>query len=134
MQRSVAGRRIRAVASNPGLCEWLGINVAHITLYSVGIASALSALSGALAAFDSNLTPTMGFRLLLNGLIVAIAAGVGNTFTLIGAAMALSLVQHLTALYVHSRWIDVVGAAALLILLCIRPRGLGGWRVRQTQV
>src|SRR3989304_4944732 len=62
---TATGKSIRAVASNPELCNIYGISSNKIILIAFGIGSALAATAGILSAMDTNMTPTFGFNLLL---------------------------------------------------------------------
>jgi len=69
MKYSRIGRNIRAVASNPELANIMGISSDRTILWAFGIGSALAAVAGILIAFDTDMTPTMGFRWLLYGVV-----------------------------------------------------------------
>jgi branched-subunit amino acid ABC-type transport system permease component len=52
----------------------LGISPDSITRLAIGLGSALAGIAGVLSALDFDMTPTMGFRLLMNGVVVMIIA------------------------------------------------------------
>src|SRR6185369_10060521 len=79
LQFTSVGKSVRAVSSNPNLCDIYGINSSRIILIAFGIGSALAALAGILSAMDTNLTPTFGFNLLLYGVVAMIVGGLGST-------------------------------------------------------
>ena len=70
------GKQMNAIASNTVLCDILGIRSSTIVMISFGIGSLLAAIAGILVAYDTDLSPTMGFNLLFLGIIVIIIAGV----------------------------------------------------------
>ena len=86
---TATGKSIRAVASNPELCNIYGISSSKIILIAFGIGSALAAIAGILTAMDTSMTPTFGFNLLLYGVVAMIIGGIGSTRGLI----ALSLIH-----------------------------------------
>lgn len=85
LQYAATGKSIRAVASNPELCNIYGISSNKIVLIAFGIGSALAATAGILSAMDTNMIPTFGFNLLLYGVVAMIIGGVGSTRGLIAA-------------------------------------------------
>lgn len=128
------GRGIRGVASNPDLCVLLGLNAARITHWSIGIGSALAAVAGILSALDSDMTPTMGFRLLLNGVIVMIIGGVTSISGFAWAALLLSAAQHLAAYFLDAKWMDTVAFIILIGFLIWKPLGFSGQRLKKVEV
>jgi branched-subunit amino acid ABC-type transport system permease component len=128
------GRAIRGVSSNRELCNIFGISAEKITLYAVGIGSALGAVAGILSAADTDMTPTMGFHLLLNGVIIMIIGGLGNVGGLLIGALFLSAAQNLSAYYLNSQWMDAVAFLILILFLIWRPVGFSGKRLRKVEV
>jgi len=128
------GRGIRGVASNPDLCVLLGLNVDRITLWSIGMGSALAAVAGILSALDSDMTPTMGFRLLLNGVIVMIIAGAGSIRGFAWAALLLSMAQHLAAYFLDAKWMDTVAFIILIGFLIWKPLGFAEQRLKKVEL
>jgi branched-chain amino acid transport system permease protein len=128
------GRAIRGVASNPDLCVLLGIEPRRIARWAIGIGSALAALAGTLSGFDSDLTPTMGFRLLMNGVVVMIIGGIGGIGGFPLAALLLALAQHLAAYYLDAKWMDAAAFLILITFLIWKPLGFRGRRLRKVEV
>ena len=128
------GRAIRGIASNPDLCTVLGINSERTILWAVVIASGLGAMAGVLTALDTDMTPTMGFPLLMSGVIVMIVGGVGSYPALLGAALLLAMSQHLVAYYFDSKWMDAVAFLILIAFLIWKPLGFSGRRLKKVEV
>jgi branched-subunit amino acid ABC-type transport system permease component len=134
MKYNRIGRNIRAVASNPELSNIVGISSDKTILWAFGIGSALAAIVGILIAFDTDITPTMGFRWLLYGVVAMIIGGVGSTWGLIGGALLLATVQHLAAYYFGSQWMDAVAYVILILFLIARPLGFSGKRLKKIEI
>jgi branched-chain amino acid transport system permease protein len=134
LQFSRLGRAIRGVASNPDLCVVFGIDRVRVTIWCVGIASGLAAVAGILSGLDANISPVMGFRILLNGIIVMIVGGVGRAGGLIGGALLLAIAQQLSAYYIDSKWMDPVGYVILIGFLIWKPLGFSGRRLKKVEV
>lgn len=128
------GREIRAVASNSDLCVILGINPKAITRSAIAVGSALAAIAGVLSAIDFDLRPTMGFGLLMNGVVVMIIAGVGNTSGFVWAALLLAFAQHLAGYCLDARWMDATAFVILIGFLIWKPVGFSGRRLKKAEV
>lgn len=128
------GRAIRGVSSNPELCTIVGINFERTMLWAVVIASGLGALAGVLVALDTDMTPTMGFPLLMSGVIVMIVGGIGSYRTLFGTAFLLAMTQHFVAYYFDSKWMDAVAFFILIAFLIWKPLGFSGRRLKKIEI
>lgn len=134
IKHSRVGRNIRAVASNPRLSNILGISSGRAIIWAVCIGSALASVAGILIAFDTDMTPTMGFRWLLYGVVAMVIGGVGSIWGLVGGALLLATAQHLAAYYVGGQWMDAVSYVVLILLLMVRPLGFSGRRLKKVEV
>ena len=131
---TTTGKSIRAVASNPELCNIYSINSNKIILIAFGIGSALAATAGILSAMDTNMTPTFGFNLLLYGIVAMIIGGVGSTKGLIGGALLVAASQHLAAYYIDTKWMDAVTYIILILFLIWKPLGFSGKLLKKIEV
>ncbi|MBI5403391.1 MAG: branched-chain amino acid ABC transporter permease [Ignavibacteriae bacterium] len=134
LQKTKIGKSIRAVESNVNLCKIYGINEERIILISVCLSSFLAAIVGILSAFDTNMSPTFGFNLLLYGLVVIIIGGIGSTKGLISGSLLISSVQHFSAYYIDSKWMDLVTYIILISFLILKPLGFSGKRLRKVEI
>jgi len=134
LQFTTVGKAIRAVSSNPQLCDIYGINPNRIILVAFGIGSALAAVAGILSAMDTNMTPTFGFNLLLYGVVAMIIGGVGSTRGLAVGALLVATAQHLAAYYIDTKWMDAVTYAILILFLIWKPLGFSGVRLRKVEI
>lgn len=128
------GRNIRAVSNNPELSNVVGINSGKVILWAFGIGSALAAIVGILIAFDTDMSPTMGFNLLLYGVVAMIIGGVGSTWGLVGGALLLATAQHLASYYIGSQWMDAVAYIILILFLLWKPLGFSGKRLKKVEI
>lgn len=131
---TATGKSIRAVASNPELCNIYGISSNKIILIAFGIGSALAATAGILSAMDTNMTPTFGFNLLLYGVVAMIIGGVGSTRGLIAGSLLVATAQHLSAYYIDTKWMDAVTYIILILFLIWKPLGFSGKRLKKVEV
>ena len=131
---TTVGKSLRAVASNPDLCNIYGISSNKIILIAFGISSALAATVGILSAMDTNITPTFGFNLLLYGAVAMIIGGAGSTKGLIIGALLLATAQHLAGYYIATEWMDAVTYIILILFLTWKPFGFSGKRLKKVEI
>lgn len=128
------GKSIRAVSSNPELCNIYGISSNKVILIAFALGSALAAVAGILSAMDTNMTPTFGFNLLLYGVVAMIIGGVGSTRGLLAGSLLVATAQHLAAFYLDTKWMDAVTYIILILFLIWKPLGFSGKRLKKVEV
>ena len=128
------GKNMRAVSSNEELSNIFGINSDLVILWSFIIGSALAAIVGILVASDTDMTPTMGFNLLLYGVVAMIIGGIGSTWGLIGGSLLLATAQNLGAYYISSQWMDAIVYIILVLFLIWKPLGFSGKRLKKVEI
>ena len=93
-------------------------------------ASVLAGCAGVLAAYDTDLTPTMGFYGIFMGIVAVVIGGVGSIAGAYCGGLLLGLMQRLGAALLPLRWQDPVVFVVLIVFLVFRPRGIFGVRQR----
>ncbi len=131
---TATGKSIRAVSSNPELCNIYGISSNKVILIAFTLGSALAAIAGILSAMDTNMTPTFGFNLLLYGVVAMIIGGVGSTRGLLAGSLLVATAQHLAAFYLDTKWMDAVTYVILILFLIWKPLGFSGKRLKKVEV
>jgi branched-chain amino acid transport system permease protein len=131
---TATGKSIRAVSSNPELCNIYGISSNKIILIAFALGSALAAVAGILSAMDTNMTPTFGFNLLLYGVVAMIIGGVGSTRGLLAGSLLVATAQHLAAFYLDTKWMDAITYIILILFLIWKPLGFSGKRLKKVEV
>ncbi len=120
------GLAMRAIADNPELSRVFGIPKDRIILYAFGLGSLYAGLGGILIGFDTGITPTFGFNLLLYAIVVMIIGGVDSIWGIVAGAFILATVQNLTAYYIDTKWMDAITYTILIVFLIVRPYGVSG--------
>lgn len=128
------GTQIRAVSENNDLATIYGISSNKIILICVGLGSALGAIAGILSAMDTNLTPTMGFNLLLYGVVAMIIGGVGSFRGLLLGSLLVAVLQNLVAYYLDTKWMDATTYILLIAFLLWKPLGFSGKRLKKVDI
>jgi branched-chain amino acid transport system permease protein len=127
VQRTRLGLGLRAAAVSPVEAGLLGVPVAAMLAVTWGIATALAAVGGVMAAPSLHLGPSMMQTVLLYVLVSAVHAGVRSPAGAVVGGLLLGVALELLAAYVH--WVggELKPAAALALMLALllaRPSGL----------
>jgi len=128
------GLAIRAISQNPELSSVFGIPKDRVVFYAFALGSFYAGLGGVLVGFDTGITPTFGFNLLLYAIVVMIIGGVDSLWGIVAGAFILALVQNLTAYYIDTKWMDAITYAILILFLLIRPYGVSGIKNRKVEI
>lgn len=134
LKKSKVGKAMRAVANNTDLANITGINTNGVVLWTFAIGSAMAGLAGILVALDVDMTPTMGFRALLMGVIAVIIGGVGSMPGIVLGALLLGFAQNIGAWFLPSHWQDTIAFAIMLIFLLLRPQGFFGKPFKKAEI
>jgi branched-chain amino acid transport system permease protein len=126
LRYSLLGKQMRALADDLDLAETAGIDTRRVILYTWLFAGGLAGLAGVLSGELANLTPALGFGLLLPIFAAVILGGIGNPFGALSAGLVLGVVTEWSTLLVDARWKVTFGFLALIIALIIRPQGIFG--------
>ena len=122
--RTILGKRIRAVASNPMLADITRLQPQTVYIYVIAIASALVCLPGILVPLDLGLQPYNGVKSLLTATIAMIAGGVGSITGAFVLSVAIAVVQNLSLLVMPGEWSIGVTFFIFVIFMLFRPTGL----------
>ncbi len=135
LSRTKLGLGLRAAATSPAEARLAGIPVAAMAAVAWGLAAALGAVAGILAAPSFSLEPNMMLTVLFYGFAAAVVAGMRSPLHAVAAGFALGVAVELLGAYVH--WVDGVlrlpfAVALVLVLLLARPSAVfgrqGTWR------
>jgi neutral amino acid transport system permease protein len=126
LRYSILGKRMRALADDLDLAETAGIDTRRVILYTWLFAAGLAGLAGVLSGALTNLTPDLGFELLLPIFAAVVLGGIGDAFGALIAGLVLGIVIEWSTLFIDARWKVAVGFIALIIALIIRPQGIFG--------
>jgi branched-chain amino acid transport system permease protein len=122
--RTILGKRIRAVASNPMLADITRLQPQSVYIYVIAIASAIVCLPGILVPLDLGLQPYNGVTPLLTATIAMIAGGVGSITGAFVLSVAIAVVQNLSLLIMPGEWSIGVTFFIFVIFMLFRPTGL----------
>ena len=120
------GKAMRAVADNPMLAAIKGIDADTIARVVNFVGMGLAGLGGMLIGLDTTIDPLTGFRSILSVFAAAVVGGLGSIPGALVGALTVGVGEELCLLFLSPDYRSVVGFAAILLVLTLRPRGILG--------
>ncbi len=130
LYRTKLGTAMRATADNPALARASGIDVAATRRWTWIIGGALTAVAGCLLALQSQLSPELGFILLLPIFAAAILGGVGSPHGAFIGGLLVGIIGEVAVGigFIAPGYKLAVVFVVLIVVILLRPRGLFGGR------
>lgn len=127
--RTKIGLGLRAAAVNPVEARLVGVRVAAMLAVGWGLAAALGAVAGVMAAPSLFLEPNMMQTVLLYSFAAAVLGGMDSPVGAVVGGLVLGVLLNLSGTYIH--WIGgelrlATALAVILGVLLLRPSGLFG--------
>ena len=122
------GKAMRAVADNPTLASVKGIDADRVARLTTFVAMGLAGVGGMLVGLDTSIDPLTGFRVILSIFAAAVVGGLGSIPGAVVGALTIGVGEELSLLVLAPAYRTVVGFAAILLVLTLRPRGILGER------
>ena len=124
MQRTPAGRRMRAVMQNRPLASVSGVRTTRVDKTTFFIGSGLAGLAGVAITLLGPVGPTLGLAYIINAFLVVIVGGLGQLRGAIFAALAIGMASSFIE-YNTTASIASAGVFLLIVLfLQWRPQGM----------
>jgi branched-chain amino acid transport system permease protein len=126
------GLAMRAVAVQPLSSQLVGIPVSLILMLSWGIAGAVGAIAGILAAPIVFLDPHMMSGIMIYAFAAAIVGGIDSPIGAVVGGILLGVFENLVGAYLVGTELKLTLALlAMIVVLLIKPTGLLGSRTAQ---
>jgi branched-chain amino acid transport system permease protein len=127
LTRTKLGLGLRAVADAGDEARFAGIRAPGLHAVGWGLAAALGAVAGLLAASSGVLEPNLMRTILLYAFAAAVLGGLESPLGAVVGGLVLGVLLSLTGAYVH--WVGrgllpAAALAVLLVVLVVRPQGL----------
>jgi len=123
------GLAMRAASTNPDASRLVGVRVGWMLGIGWGLAAALGAVAGMLAAPTVFLDPNMMQALLIYAFAAAVLGGIDSPFGAVAGGLMLGVGLNLIGAYVDFVGADLrlpVALLIILIVLLVRPEGIFG--------
>ncbi len=130
LQKTRAGKAMRAVSDNKDLAESSGIDVERVISWVWIAGSALAGLGGVLFGLTENINWEMGFRILLLMFAGVTLGGLGSAYGALVGSIIVGIFIQMSTLFIPSDMKNVGALAVLIVILLVRPQGLLGRKER----
>lgn len=128
LQKTKVGKAMRAMADNVDLAKVSGINTERVVLWTWILGAVTAGAAGIFLGLDTQIAPTMGWRLLLPIFSAAILGGIGNPYGALVGGLVIGLASELSTLVISPAYKSAVAFAILIVMLIVKPTGLLGGR------
>lgn len=126
LEKTRAGKAMRAVADNRDLAESSGIDVEKVISWVWVGGSALAGLGGVLFATTEAIGWEMGFRILLLMFAGVTLGGLGTAYGALFGSLIIGVFIQTSTLVIPSDLKNVGALLMLVVVLLVRPQGLLG--------
>jgi branched-chain amino acid transport system permease protein len=126
LSRTFIGRAIQAVAQDQQALRLMAANPTRIKRIAFGLSFATAALGGAARIIIQPVEPSIGREYIGRIFAICVLGGLGSFPGMVIAAVALGVVENLTATFFGPSWAPAVAFGILLITLAVRPSGILG--------
>ncbi|EKD61036.1 MAG: putative amino-acid transmembrane lipoprotein abc transporter, partial [uncultured bacterium] len=128
LKTSRKGLEIRAMMQNPEGAVLSGISVRWTALPVTMLTGALAGLAAILLSQTIFVSPTSGTMPLIKGLTIALLGGLGSVPGAVAGAIIIGFLEAIVGAipFLGQRYVLFATFLFIIIVLIIRPRGLGG--------
>jgi branched-chain amino acid transport system permease protein len=132
VQRTQAGKAMRATAQDRDAARLMGIDVDRTISLAFLLGGALAGAAGLIAAiFTTQVVFDLGFKAGLLSFTSAVLGGIGNVVGAMLGGFLIGLIQALSDQYFATQWTNALIFGILVAILVFRPTGLLGEDVGQ---
>ncbi|MDF2538379.1 MAG: inner-rane translocator [Herbinix sp.] len=127
INKTKAGRAMRAVSEDKGAAQLMGINVNRTISMTFAIGSALAAIAGILFISQyQSLNPFMGGLPGIKAFVAAVLGGIGSVPGAMLGGVLLGIIESISKAYISSELSDAIVFGVLILVLLLKPSGLLG--------
>jgi branched-chain amino acid transport system permease protein len=128
LSKTFTGRAIKAVAQDEPALRLMGADPVRIKQWAFGIATAVTALAGAMLIIIGPVEPSLDRVYIGRTFAVVVLAGLGSMTGTVAAGLILGISESIVLMHPSfgASWAPAVSFALLLLVLGIRPQGLFG--------
>ncbi|WHZ11890.1 MAG: branched-chain amino acid ABC transporter, permease protein LivH [Burkholderiaceae bacterium] len=128
LTRTRLGQQMRAVSDNPSLAMVTGIDVRRIVRWVWIIGGGLAAIGGVMFGLTVQVSPEMGFTLILPMFAAAILGGIGSVYGAVLGGLVIGIAQSLSVPFIGPEYKPAVAFVLMFLILLFHPTGILGER------
>lgn len=126
LSRSKLGKQMRAVSDNPALARVTGIDVRAVIRWTWIVGGGLAAVAGVLFGLTVQISPEMGFNMILPMFAAAILGGVGSIYGAVLGGLIIGLAQSMSVPLIGAAYKPAVAFGLMFLILLVYPKGILG--------
>ena len=126
LSKTFTGRAIKAVAQDEPALRLMGANPVRIKQWAFGLATAASALAGAMLIIVGPVEPMLDRVYIGRTFAIVVLAGLGSMTGTLAAGLILGIAESIVLMFFGASWAPAVAFGILLLVLGVRPQGLFG--------
>lgn len=131
LNKTWAGRAIRAASANESAAMLVGISVKAIAARSFAVGIATLGAGGAIIAAMYPFIPGSHYLWIARLLAIVVLGGLGSLMGAVVGAVLIGVVEQLATQYIGASWIEAIPFLVIFLVLLIRPQGIMGERLRE---
>ena len=124
LQRSEAGRVLRATAQDRTTSQLMGVNANRVFAIAFAISLGLVGFAGALMIPFYSVNPYVGNSFSLKSFIIVAMGGKGDVFGALLAGVVIAVIEKVGAFFVGDNIAQVFIYILFIVILIVRPNGL----------
>ncbi|MFB6072201.1 MAG: branched-chain amino acid ABC transporter permease [Halobacterium sp.] len=132
LQYTTLGRKMRATADNEDLARLSGIRTDRVITSMWVIGAGLAGAGGVFLGLYNQLSPRMGFNLLLVVFAAVILGGIGSVYGAMLGGFLIGMLNRLTPILtdvgvpIEPAYANAIAFVIMVLVLLVRPRGIAG--------
>jgi len=133
VRRTRFGRSMRATSENPQQANLLGVDINRVIIFTFFASGALAGVAGVLTALVySQITPFIGIRQGLIGMVAMVIGGIGNLRGAMIGGIMIGIIEIMNDAYFTAGYRDIILFGLFFIFIVFKPEGLFGTTERQS--
>lgn len=132
LQYTDLGRKMRATADNPSLARVSGIRTGRVKLWMWVIGAGLAGAGGVFLGLYAQISPRMGFNILLVVFAAVILGGIGSVYGAMLGGFLIGMINQMTPLLgtigipIGIEYANAIAFVIMVAVLLVRPNGIAG--------
>lgn len=130
LQRSYAGKAIRAVMQDAEAAGALGIDTQRVLTTAFAVGTMLAMVAGVLVSVALSFSPANGVQFSVTSFVICVVGGLGRPLGAMLGGLIVGLVESFTGVFITQAYTPAMVSLLLIGFLLVRPPGLFGRAAR----
>jgi branched-subunit amino acid ABC-type transport system permease component len=126
LQRSYAGKAIRAVMQDAEAAGALGIDTQRVLTTAFALGTMLAMVAGVLVSVALSFSPANGVQFSVTSFVICVVGGLGRPLGAMLGGLIVGLVESFTGVFITQAYTPAMVSLLLVGFLLVRPQGLFG--------